>query len=375
MDIREVKKGKTERDFISFPFHLYRNDPLFVPPLWQEMRKILQDRANALFSNGPHAFYLAYEGQKVLGRIAVGINQKFNQVRGKREGYITLFECIRCHQVARALFERIEKWLWERGMEAVIGPVSPTNGDDFRGMLVENFADPPFIFTPYNPPYYEELWQAYGFRRYHTFVAFHYDLQRMPFEEVHSVIEYAKKKYHFTVRPMSYKNLKEEISAIQMILESSLNPLEYDYVIPPSLEEILQMAYQFKRFIPPGFAQIAWADDNPIGFAVALPDYNLVLKDIKGKILTTVWLKFLREKKKINRGRAFLLFVVPSYQGKGVPTALLFEIFKEGRKRGYLSAEGSSINIENTKMCREAEGLGGIPYKKFALFCKVIRQS
>ncbi|MGC8778962.1 MAG: GNAT family N-acetyltransferase [Candidatus Caldatribacteriaceae bacterium] len=374
MEVKEVKNARAMRDFIHFPFRLYRHDPLWVPPLFVETKKILRGGGSLLFESGPHTLYLAYEGKEVTGRLAVGIDEKLNQARGRKEGYLTLFECVHHCDTAFALFTVAEEWLRKRGMETLLGPVSPTNGDDFRGMLIENFTDPPLIFTPYNPPYYQELWEAYGFKKYHTFVAFRYDLDHMPFEASQAAIEYAQKKYDFTVRPLSYQNLHQELRAIQMILEKSLIPLEYDYLAPPSLQEVMKMAQEFKRFIPPGFAQIAWSKGEPVGFAVALPDYNQVLKLMKGRIFPLGWLTFMHHKRKINRGRAFLLFVVPAYQGKGIPTALLFEVFKEGRKRGYVFAEGSSINVENTKMCREAEGLGGIPYKKFALFRKEIGQ-
>jgi len=375
MEVREVRKSSEKRDFIHFPFRLYRNDPLWVAPLFGETREILWGRKSLLFQSGPHTFYLVYQGKEVLGRVAVGIDENFLRARGKKEGYLTLFECVNQREAAQVLFAAAEEWLRKRGMESLIGPVSPTNGDDFRGMLIENFTDPPLIFTPYNPPYYPKLWEEYGFKRYHTFVAFRYDLDRMPFEESLSTIEYAKKKYDFTVRPLSYENLPQELRATQRILEQSLIPLEYDYLAPPTLEEVMKMAQEFKRFIPPGFAQIAWSKGEPVGFAVALPDYNQVLKRMKGKIFPIGWFTFIRYKKTINRGRAFLLFVVPPYQGKGIPTALLFEVFKEGRKRGYIFAEGSSINAENFKMCREAEGLGGTLYKKFALFRKEIGSS
>ncbi|MEN3186048.1 MAG: N-acetyltransferase [Atribacterota bacterium] len=372
MEIREVKTYRERRDFLSFPFHLYRNDPLWVPLPISETKKILWGQKSLLFQSGPHTLYLAYQGKEVLGRTAVGIDEKLNEVRQRQEGYLTLFECVNDRDTACNLFQTAETWLRKRGMKSVIGPISPTNGDDFRGMLIENFTDPPLIFTSYNPPYYQMLWEHYGFTLCHTFVAFRYHLNHMPFEEARKTIEYAKKKYDFLVRPFHYENPEEDLNAIQSILEQSLIPLEYDYLTPPALNEVMKMAQEFKRFIPPGFAQIAFSQSKPIGFAVALPDYNQVLKRMKGRIFPTGWLTFMRYKKYVNQGRAFLLFVIPAYQGKGIPTTLLFEIFKEGQRRGYIFAEGSLINAENSKMCREAEGLGGTVYKKFALFRKDI---
>lgn len=373
MHIQEVRTRKDREAFLHFPFTLYQNDPLWVPLLARDMRHILWGKGNLLFQGGPCALYLAFEGKEVVGRVAVGVDTRRNTLQGKKEGYVTLFECVNDDRVAQALFAAAEEWLRAQGMESVIGPVSPTNGDDFRGLLVENFTDPPFILTSYNPPYYEQLFLNAGFTRYHTFLAFRYDLTKMSFDESLQAIEYAKEKYGFDVRPMDHRLKKEELEAIQRILESALLSLEYDYLTPPTFREILKTARILQKFVPPGFAQIAWGKEGPIGFAAAMPDYNEILKRMRGRIFPTGWLALLRYRKRITRGRAFLLFVIPAYQGKGVPRALLLELFREGRKRGYTLAEGSLINAANVKMCREAEALGGVPYKKFALFWKRIR--
>lgn len=372
MDVKEARTRKEKQAFIRFPFWLYKNDPLWVPPLLAEMKKIVQYSKSPLFQSGPHTFYLALEGRKVLGRIAVGVDEKFNRLKNKREGYITLFECANNREVAMALFASAEEWLKKYNVSSFMGPLSPTNGDDFRGLLIENFEEPPLIFTPYNPPWYKDFFEEYGFERCHTFVAYRYDLEQMPFESYQRAIEYAKHKFGFTIRPIDYDQFEREVRAIQSILEKSLISLEYDYLVPPTVEELSLMAKEFKSFIPPSFAQIAWVGEEPVGFAVAIPDYNQVLKKMKGRLFPLGWLTFLLNKHRINRGRAFLLFVIPQYQGKGIPAALLWEIFKEGCKRGYVFAEGSSINARNVKMCREAESLGGVPYKKFALYRKVI---
>lgn len=373
MDIREVKTSKDREDFLRFPFTLYRYDPLWAPLLMRDIRHILWGKESFLLQNGPHTFFLACVGKEVMGRIAVGVDARRNKLRDKREGYITLFECVEDEEVAQALFTKAEEWLKVQGMESVIGPVSPTNGDDFRGLLVENFTDPPFILTSYNPPYYERLSLNAGFKRHHTSLAFRYDFTKMSFAESLEAIEYAKEKYNFSVRPMDYNLKREELEAIQRILESALLSLEYDYLTPPTLDEILKTARTLRKFVPPGFAQIAWGKEGPIGFAAAMPDYNEILKRMRGRVFPIGWIELLRRRKHITRGRAFLLFVIPAYQGKGVPRALLLELFREGQKRGYTLAEGSLINATNLKMRREAEALGGIPHKKFALFSKAIR--
>jgi hypothetical protein len=89
-------------------------------------------------------------------------------------------------------------------------------------------------------------------------------------EEI-KVIEYAKKKYNFYTRPADYSRIPEEAKTLQKILEKSLTPLEYDYLIPPTEEEMLSLAKDLVKFIPPEFVQLAFSNENPVGFAVAMP--------------------------------------------------------------------------------------------------------
>lgn len=370
IEIREIHTEKEKKDFIMFPFELYKNDPLWVPPLISEMKRIIDGPGSILFQSGPHTFFNAYKNGKIVGRIAVGIDEKMNKLRNKNEGYITLFECIKDKEVAHKLLSTAENWLRYRKIDKMVGPVSPTNGDDYRGMLVENFEEPPVIYTTYNPPYYVEFFEEYGFVREHTFVAFKYDLKKLPLDDSLKVIEYAKKKYNFYTRKANYSKIPEEAKILQKILERSLIPLEYDYLIPPTEEEMLALAKDLVKFIPSEFVQIAFSNDIPIGFAVAMPDYNQILKKLNGRLFPLGWLKFLWYKNKINKARVFLLFVIPEFQSKGVPAALFLELLRYARAKGYVFAEGSTININNTKMCREAEGVGGIPYKKFVIFKK-----
>ncbi|MCX7942168.1 MAG: GNAT family N-acetyltransferase [Dictyoglomaceae bacterium] len=372
MEIVEVKNKKQKEDFIMFPFKLYKNDPLWVPLLISDMKKIIDGSGSLLFQNGPHTFLLAYEGKEVVGRLAVGIDEKLNNLRNKQEGYITLFECINDQKVAFKLFDTAILWLKDKGINYVSGFVSPTNGDDFRGMLIENFQDPPLIYTTYNPPYYVDLFENYGFKRDHVFLAFKYNLKSLPLDKAIKIIEYAKKKYGFITRPADYSKLEREAKALQYIIERAEIPIEYDYLIPPTEEEMLSLAKELKKFIPPNFVQMAWIKDEPVGFAVAIPDYNQILNRLKGRLFPFGLLKFLWYKRKINRARVFLAFVLPEHQSKGIPAALFVELLKYARSLGYDFAEGSTININNTKMCKEAESAGGIPYKKFAIYGKNI---
>lgn len=99
-------------------------------------------------------------------------------------------------------------------------------------------------------------------------------------------------------------------------------------------------------------------EGEPIGFTLALPDYNEILKDFKGKLGILEGIKFLLRRKSIKRLRVFVLFVIPEYRDKGVTSAMYFKSFKNTAKKGYRYLEGSTIWDYNKKMQNDIEKFG-----------------
>ena len=67
----------------------------------------------------------------------------------------------------------IERTSKKRGMEAMDGPINFGQRRDWWGLLVEGYEFQPLYKNPYNPPYYKELFENYGFKNYfnqHSFI-------------------------------------------------------------------------------------------------------------------------------------------------------------------------------------------------------------
>ena len=139
--IKVVSDKKTLKDFISLPFELYKEDKAWVPPLISDFKKYVNGIDNFLNESGPNLKIAAYKDNKIAGRLLVGINNHLNEAKGFKEGYISLFESINDDEVAFKLLEYAEKWLKDKGMELMKGPLSLPGGDDNRGFLIDNFED------------------------------------------------------------------------------------------------------------------------------------------------------------------------------------------------------------------------------------------
>jgi hypothetical protein len=370
----EIKEAKTKKDlktFINIPWNIYENDINWVPPLKYNMLKILKGKNNPLFMCGPHTMYIAYKDNVPVGRILVGINEKLNNSKNKQEGYISLFESIEDKEIAFSLLNSAVNWLKERGMTSIAGPISPTNGDDYRGLLIKGFDGPPVLMNSYNPEYYPKFFEEYGFSKDIDLYAYYFDPKTVPEERYRRVVEYAMKKFNFRVDKLDMKNLDRDIIDIKKILDISM-PESWEHLTPPSLEELKAEVNGLKPFADPDLIYIARTGNEPIGFVIALPDYNQVLKKLNGRLFPIGFLKYLLYKRKITGIRIFVQFVVPKYRNKGVNGAIFHRLMIESKRKGYTYGEGSTIGEMNIESRRSVEKAGGKLYRIYRLYRKEI---
>lgn len=371
IEIIEIVNKRGIKKFIDFAFELYKNDPNWVPPLKGDLLKTLEGRNNPLFMSGSHAFFMVYSNGKPLGRICTGVNQSLNEKKNQKDGYICLFEAVNNREVAFALFDAAVSWLRERGISTVKGPVSPTNGDDSRGLLVMGFDGSPVLMNSYNPEYYVNFFNEYGFEKHLDLYAYYYDVEGVDVDRYIRPVEFAMKRYNFHVDRIDLKNIEKEMEDVKKILDIAM-PDDWEDMTPPTLEEIRAEGKALVAMADPDFIYIARSEGNPIGFGIALPDYNQVLKRMNGRLFPFGFLKYLKYKKKIDGARIFILFVIPEFRKKAVSSAILYKALAAGKKKGYKYGEGSTIGEINTAMRRDAEGAGGVHYRTYRLYKKDI---
>lgn len=368
MEIIEIQGKRGLRRFIDMAWDIYRNDVNWVPPLRYDLLNTLQGKGNPMLKNGPHAFFLAMEGNRPVGRICVGIDPKLNAAKNRREGYITLFESIESFPVARSLFDRAAGWLAGKGMTVIRGPISPTNGDDYRGLLVEGFDGPPVLMNSYNPPYYQRFFEEYGFSKHTDLYAYYLDLAPFDREMIEPFYE-AMSKFNYRIDKFDFRQIHRDMADIKQILDEAM-PAGWEDLTPPTLEELLETGKKLRWLAEADGILIARSGERPVGFVIALPDYNTVLKQMNGRLFPFGFLKFLRYRRKIKGARIFVLFVIPEFRGKAATYALLFHLIEAAKKRSYTYAEGSTIGEENTFMRNAIEAIIEKPYRTYRIYKK-----
>lgn len=365
-----VNKVNDERDlkeFTCFPWRIYRNNPAWVPPLRREIQRIINPRTNSFLQSGPFCLFLAVKDGMIAGRVMAHIDQKTNTAKNRKDGYISLFESISDYEVASALFDSAAAFHRKHGMTSLRGPVSPTNGDDYRGLLLNDFNRPPVLMNSYNPPYYPEFFARYGFKKQLDLYAYHFDVHvpRTP-----KAVEYARRRYGYTIDPINLAHLEDELLDIKQVLDEAM-PEEWSNLIPPDLADLKTTAKNLRPLVDPNLIFIARHKGRPIGFNLTMPDYNQVLIHLRsGRLFPAGWLKYLYWRRRIDGLRFFVLFVVPEYRKKGVSAAIFMETFAAVQKYGYRWLEGSTIGEINRQMRNDVERAGGKHYRTYRIYEK-----
>ena len=369
IQIKVVGSKKDRRCFVELPWFLYRNDSNWVPPLLADMYNTLNPRKNALLRLGANRFYLALRDGRTVGRLGVGMDNRLNEAKNKNMAYFTLFETIDDLSVTKALFSEGESWLRTQGAELLTGPQSPSNGDDYRGLLIKGYNSPPVLLNSYNPPFYEEHLVSIGFEKQFDRFAYFYDISKGPYERLARGAALAQKRYDFEVRALDLRHLDRELAIIKEVVEQAMP--DWPDMIPPSDEELSAEAEKLRQLAVPELVLFAFnRQGEPLGFSVTLPDYNQVLVHLKGRLFPTGFLKYLWYRKKISGVRLFALFVTAEGRRRGVSAALYYHTMNNAYKLGYKYGEGSTIHEFNRRMNIDAQKAGGDLYKVYRIYHK-----
>lgn len=372
IDVRPVRSRADLRDFVRLPWQIYRGDRDWVPPLVSDVEQAV-DFAALGRAAGTHEVFVARRAGRAVGRIYAAFDPVLNKQKRQNAGHLSLFESVNDVDAARALFDRALAWLKERGVRLVRGPVCPSGPaiDEHKGVLLDGFDGPPIVLTSYNPPYYPRLFEQSGFEKDADVFAYHLDAARLFAKDPARAVRYAERRYGFRTDPMNTREVEAEVRAIKHVLDLAV-PAEWVDMVPPSLEEVREMATRLVPLVDPDLTAIVRAGDEPVGFGLAIPDYNQVLIHLNGRITPLGALKYLWYKRRISRVRVFIMFVVPAFRQKGVAHAIYYRIFDRGTAKGYTQGEASTIGETNRQMRTDIEKMGGEKYRTYRVYGKTL---
>jgi len=352
MKIIPVEDKKTAREFLGCPKKLYRNDPVWVCPLDKDITAIFDPRQNVYYKHGEATRWILVDNQgEVTGRIAAFIDHNTANLQDQPTGGIGFFECIDMQDAANLLFKTAMDWLKERGMQAMDGPINFGETDSYWGLLVDGFTHPSYELA-YNPPYYQQLFENYGFKTYFKQEGFHLDVHKAIPARFMKIAEWISKKPEYSFRHFNWAEKNKFSNDFAVVFNKAwasfkinFEPLKKDYIL-----EVLKKA---RAIIEEEFIWIAYRNDKPIAIYLMYPDVNQIFKYMGGRLHLWNKIRFLnlKRKKTINRARGVLMGVIPKYQGLGIESAFIYQlvqVFK--RKPHYREIEFSWVGDFNPKM-------------------------
>lgn len=367
INIVEVRtKGELD-SFIRFPLDLYYNDPFYAPQLTKDLKTHFTEK-NPFFKRADIKFFLAIKDKKVIGRIASIINYRHLEHHNEKVGFFGFFECINDGDVSNALLSRVSEELKNKGLDIIRGPMNFSTNEEC-GFLIEGFDSPPMIMTPYNPPYYNDLMDKFGMYKAKDLYAFIHKVQDKLPEKILRVASLAEKRM-ISVRPIDKRNFISDMKAFMDVYNSAWQN-NWGF-IPLTEDELIYNARRLKPLVKPELVLIAEDRGRPVGFLGLIPDFNLVLRKMKGRLNLMTLLKAIYYSRKITNLRLLLLGIKSEYRNKGVDAILFREAFKGVKKGDYRNVEFSWILEDNIHVIRLVEMAEGRLYKKYRVYEKAL---
>jgi len=366
----DLQSSRDVRRFLDLPFRLYRNHPLWVPPIRVDAATQLNPRKHPYYEHSEAEFFLATRDGEDAGRIALLENKPYNRYHHKRQAQFYLFECIEDLEVARALVDVAAERARERGLTQLVGPKGFGALDGY-GMLVEGFEfRPAMTMMNYNPPYYPRFMEALGFRKEVDFVSCYLGAGKFNLpERVHRIAERAAARSGLAVK--RFRNKKELIAWAPRIgrtyNQSFIHNWEY---YPLSDREIRFLTDNLMTVADPRLIKIITHGDEVVGFVFAFPDVSAAIQRGKGRLLPWNLVDLLIEFKRTKWVALNGAGILPEFQGRGGNALLYSEMEKTIREAGFQHADLTQVAETAVQMRHDLENVGGVRYKNHRVFIR-----
>jgi GNAT superfamily N-acetyltransferase len=368
----EVTKicSEAERDrFIKLPWRIYENDPVWVPPLLIERKQFLDRKKHPFYEHGDAVLFLARVGGEIVGRIMACDDPKYNALHQSNAGFFGMFESVDDREVANALLDAAADWLRQKGRDQIMGPIDYSIFD-LCGVLIEGFQFHPMVLTAYNPPYYQHLIESSGFEKEIDLYGWWFADPTDASKRLRRLAGALEKRREITLRQGNLRDLAGESRKLLQIYDQAWKD-NWGFV-QFTEREFEFMTRELKPLLISDLVWIAEIKGKAVGFLLCVPDINVALKKINGR-LTTFGLpiglaKLLYYKSRIKTVRLVAMGVIPEHRRHGVAEMLVLRIIEEAMiKRGFVG-ECSLILENNRMMNRFLAAIGAEKYKTYRIY-------
>lgn len=367
--IHTVRSASDFSEFIQFPKRLFRNQACWIDPLDLEVKRFVS-KNHPFRRHGDAGFFVARNGQQVVGRIMVSDDPRYNSQHHSNLGCFGMFHSIDNQLVANQLLDAASQWLRDRGRTSVIGPIDYSTNYS-TGLLVDGFDTPPRVLMNHHPDYYQRLLQNWGLRKARDLYAWWFTRENSIDEKWRSLVNRLAGRFGVVVRPISMKHFDKEISLFRNLYNEAWQD-NWGFVKMTRLE-FDDLAHGLRKFAVPEMMLIAEVNQKPVGMAITIPDLNEAIAPLHGRLtwmgIPTGLARLIMRMRRVKTARLAALGVVPGYRRRGVAEMLIQRTFDYGKDvLGYTGAELSWTLEDNDTINRAIRRVGGHCYKTYRIY-------
>ena len=364
-----VRSPKDRRIFLNFPWQIYKNDPLWVPPLMPDMKERIDPKKGVFFKRGEADFFIAWRDGAPVGTICAAEDRQANAERGDHECVFGFFNFIEDYSVMEALLQRVCDWAHARGLNTLTGPYN-LDYEDSYGILVEGRDRPPVLMCGHTPPYYLDFVERYGFQPARgDNIAFGVDLtgELEAAQEVRRLADRVRQRRNFVIRSADLEHWEDELERIYILLNLALRHLP-DYRSWPR-EVVYNSLAPFRKIVDPDLVLFAEDGDRTIGWLPGLPNLNEVFIHVNGLRRPWDYLKLMVYMRRPTQCLTIKSVLVPQeYWGSGVAILLFDEMYRRAREHGYKWIDGSLTSDDNPSTPALGARFGAKVYKRYRAY-------
>ena len=353
--------------YIAFPYQLYRDSSLWVPPFVSEVRAQLDPDRHPYYEHSQAAFFLALAANDVVGRIAVLDHTRYSERKGERTAFFYHFDAVNDRAVSRGLFDAAFDWARKQGVQQRWGPQGFLAADG-KGLLVEGFDHRPALGIAYNRPYYGELVEDAGFEKQVDLVSCYIDRRISLPERFLQVAEKVKQRRGLRVRRFK---TKAELRAVVPQVVSAYNRsfIEVEGYVPITAAEGQAIGARILAVADPTLIKLLMHEDEIVGFVLAYPDLSAAIQRCGGRIWPTGWYHLMREARRTEWLNLNGVGILERFRGLGGNALLYAEMYDTVIERTQFQY-GDLVQVQetNTRMIRELQAVGVKPYKRHRLY-------
>jgi GNAT superfamily N-acetyltransferase len=373
----EIKPATSKRErniFLTFPWTVYRGDPLWVPPILSERAKVIDPGQGLFFRDGHAELFIAWKEGQPAGTLCLAEDYNNTRARGFAECMYGFVECIEDYEVFQSMFDFAEDWARARNMRSLYGLYN-LDREDSRGILIHGRDRPPAILCGHHPPYYQSFFEKYGFQKNGEdglAYAIDIDMNHPRVQRLSRLADRVRQKNpEFKVRGANIQDVDGEMDRILFLQNEGLKHMPEH--VPYTRRDIESMILPLIDLVDLDLVLFAEVDGRPAGFFPGIPNFNELTIHLNGLRYPWDYLRYLRYKNTKPKCIAIKSVVVlPKYWDTGVAILLFDEMAKRASARGYQWVDLSLTGESNVDTWPLAHHMGAQIYKRYRFYKKEI---